>query len=794
MMKGFVLIFLGIFLTIGNGANGAEPVCPNPPSDPSWSNTRSWDEYKCENNDCKGNRLIRVISQVYGETCSLATTPGESCPSYSWSCSSFEDSPVSGSAQVLDTAPPYATCQGGGNWSTALPSFGCAGSCLKVPQNEKYYNNPEYSNRPDKNIGNANIKLPVKLDWDDVLGWEAEYGPRSYRIRAGGTEEISTQSELVPKACAFQSGKNQNWPVSACCGTDGTDCGPASNWNFTANLTPEPISPADPDWTGERGKENTPLPITLDWCNVNEAKSYQFRVYIMENGKETCHPWLVSIEEGKKTCSPWLVRWQRRGEDIERILYSDFPDEGVGFFTKSTTYKLEIRSCLDENGIDCRDYGQGWIFTTGETALPASFPLSPTNDPKGEKPVGLPLVLDWNDKSGINSYIYEITPVFGGKKIEEAAKTSQVPPLNHPELSLNTSYKWKVKSCWDYESKKCEEIFSEEWYFKTTGQPPNLVYPLSGAQGVTIPIAFDWQDVPGAKSYILKVAGDGLNLEQPVDKSEFSLEFLDFPVRQETIYSWQVKTCAWEKGACGQYANLQNFKTFRLPPPQNPSPENNGQLFTDEKYVSWANVLGAKSYQYQIKYLSLAAEEKDENCLPLVGKELFETPKTIPANADYVTLSCLGNYQWQVRSCLDKDCQETSNWSGPLSFVFLESSEAAGKGGLVPCGRTVNNPKTPWNEREPCQIKHVFLLIKTIIDFFLFRAAPIILVLLTAATGAMFYFSISAGAAAPLARVKSLWKSAGIGLGIIFFAWTIVNIVLKLVGYQIGIFGNWYQL
>ena len=45
-----------------------------------------------------------------------------------------------------------------------------------------------------------------------------------------------------------------------------------------------------------------------------------------------------------------------------------------------------------------------------------------------------------------------------------------------------------------------------------------------------------------------------------------------------------------------------------------------------------------------------------------------------------------------------------------------------------------------------------------------------------------------------MARVISLWKATGIGLGIVFFAWTIVNILLKLTGFNIGIFGNWYQI
>jgi len=48
-------------------------------------------------------------------------------------------------------------------------------------------------------------------------------------------------------------------------------------------------------------------------------------------------------------------------------------------------------------------------------------------------------------------------------------------------------------------------------------------------------------------------------------------------------------------------------------------------------------------------------------------------------------------------------------------------------------------------------------------------------------------------ALSPVAKVKSLWKAAGIGLAIIFFAWTIVSFLLTLFGYQVGIFGLWYE-
>ena len=113
------------------------------------------------------------------------------------------------------------------------------------------------------------------------------------------------------------------------------------------------------------------------------------------------------------------------------------------------------------------------------------------------------------------------------------------------------------------------------------------------------------------------------------------------------------------------------------------------------------------------------------------------------------------------------------------------------KGGLIPCGRTSDNPDTPWDETESCGIKHIFIMLKLIINFLLFKLAPIALILLAAASGVIFYFSLKMGAADPLIRIKSLWKAAGIGFGILLFSWVIINLIITSAGYQLG---PWWQL
>ena len=67
-----------------------------------------------------------------------------------------------------------------------------------------------------------------------------------------------------------------------------------------------------------------------------------------------------------------------------------------------------------------------------------------------------------------------------------------------------------------------------------------------------------------------------------------------------------------------------------------------------------------------------------------------------------------------------------------------------------------------------------------------------ILVLLAIATGVIYYFSM--GAPTTMAKVKSILKSAGVGYLIIFTAWIVINLILAVLGYKIGVFGKWWIL
>ena len=608
-------------------------------------------------------------------------------------------------------------------------------------------------------------------------------GPSSYRFRitedstGNVTEKILDKSDFLPsqeiQSCFLKSDAGYTWETQACCSSSGTNCGAWSdNWKFHTNSSPELVAQMDPDWNGPEKETDAAIIGTLKWCEVKDTQAYKFLAYIIENGTDICHPLL----EENGTCFPKILI---PALDVYMALpIPEFANEEHGFFTKNFDYAWKVAACKDESATDCSDFSQKWKFSLADTVLESPKLISPTDDPSGNTPVGLPVSLQWIGELGAHSFIYEIN------SIVQPPISSPSIGIDSPELSIDTLYSWKVKSCWDYDGKNCEDNWSETRQFKTTGRAPKLDSPEGS--NIQIPANFKWENVPGAKSFLFKIQGPGLDSTKVSDKPEI---FFDYPeLKQETDYSWQVKTCAKENGnLCGEWSPSKTFKTFKLSAPSNlsPSPAENISTYQMPRSFSWDPVPGAKFYKYTLNYISKSAEETGDCPTGQIIEE------NISGSSTFIALNCLGEYQWQVQACLDEDCNEAGEFS-PIQTITLIQEAPAQKGGLVPCGRNYDDPDTIWNERETCQIKHLFLMVKIILEFLVWKIAPLLLLLMALATAIIFYTSF--GGSAALAKVKSLWKAVGIGYGLIFLAWTIVNLALIFLGYEAAIFGPWYNI
>ena len=605
------------------------------------------------------------------------------------------------------------------------------------------------------------------------------------------TAVLRTSEFFAPCPCFFKSNRTYNWTVWACCNENGTNCGPPSVKQFKTSSAPEPKIPYDPDWAGSGEAENVSLVEKLQWCPIDEDKpqeerilSYSLLFYLIKNGVEECHP-LLKDATGK--CNPKLVLPEPEAGFLSPN--PEFPNEKYGFFTKKNSYSWEVAACKDLAAEDCTDYSQKWRFVIQANLLPPDL-FAPPNDQAGEKPTELPILLQWKGSLGSNSYVYEISSIGQG---------TTTPPnvsFDFPQLSLDTFYTWKVQPCWDYESKDCENVWSEAYTFKTTGRSPKPESMKPEGANIPIPITFEWEKVPGAKSFVFKIQGDGLDLEKPTNEPSFSLDYPD--LHQEKNYPWQVKTCVKEKEddcvkdqtCCGIWSDVKSLETFKLAPPSEVLfPKDNNKITFSQFPIpfSWKEVPWARYYKFTLEYVSKSAEESSEECVAGEKEERIVLSNQVPT-----PLRCLGDYQWQVVACLDKDCGEIGELGPFWRFTLIQESEGGTAGGLVPCGRTYDNPSTQWNERDSCQIKHLFLIVHIILNFILWKLAPLMLVLLTIISGVLYYLSL--GEMKTIVQVKSLWKAAGIGYAIIFFGWLIIDIFLSILGYRVGIFGPWWKI
>jgi hypothetical protein len=729
--------------------------------------------YKCANNLCgrEGGDMEQGIKwyECVDWSCS------DGCDS--WSGTDVVGGPYGpDQIQSYGEVPEYQTCPPQYNeWSTNPPVPECLGSCYPAPEPKPL--NDDYLLPKNTADGEGKYKLPINFGWEDNIEKEVIKEPNFCTV---GSYEFNipdpSLTEVVPNTqydqlvttsdafyklqCQLKSDSGYQWKVRACLDGDGEDCGDWSgSQNFNTSLAPEPISPYDSDWTGEELAENA-FPV-LKWCPIEEAGSYFLEVYREEG-------------EGKKLLL---------SERTTTPLYDD--DIGWQEIKKGFSYWWQVLWCpeIDTPTEECSPFSQLWGLISGEELLMA------TNlSPKDGSAVNLSTILAWEGARHAAAYWVNfqgngLNENFRVPRVEEGKSNLPLKEIWEENLKLDTLYYWQVATCSKTECGDWSEIIT----LRTTGAlPTNVKLEPSNESGeISFPFTISWDDMPGAASYAIKAPD--INLSETLLKPEKILYFEPPYPQQGGTYAVSIKTCADEEGkVCGEATQTQ-FTVASLKPPVLTQPKTGEPESIPSIHAKWHEVFGANAYEHQLTYTTAEPEETAE-CKSLVGSV---TKGTSPSPSATISALCAGQYSLQVRGCIDEACQKDpglGQWSSPLTFAVKEGAV----GGLIPCGRPANNPNTPWDDREPCEIKHLFLLIKVILDFLLFRLVPIALVVLALYSGIMFYLSL--GGVKALTQVISLWKSVGLGLIITFFAWTMVNVFLKLIGYQIGIFGNWYEL
>lgn len=105
-----------------------------------------------------------------------------------------------------------------------------------------------------------------------------------------------------------------------------------------------------------------------------------------------------------------------------------------------------------------------------------------------------------------------------------------------------------------------------------------------------------------------------------------------------------------------------------------------------------------------------------------------------------------------------------------FSFLLLYDFSVLGAG-LVPCGGP---------GEDPCTFCDLFKLMQNVINFIIIDIVPPVAILIFVVAGIMFL--VSAGDPGLLARSRNIFKTAVLGLAIIYGAWLIVGTILLVIG------------
>jgi len=348
---------------------------------------------------------------------------------------------------------------------------------------------------------------------------------------------------------------------------------------------------------------------------------------------------------------------------------------------------------------------------------------------------------------------------------------------------LNKPFDIYLAACKDEWGEKC--VFETKIEAKTTGAPPIGLSPPPPSPAV-VPRNLKINPVPGAASYIVEYDG---KKQRYVKTNDFWID-----VKEEKEYKWRIRSCADECKEienenlihCGEFSESVTFYGCPLNPPKKYSPTYGESFLPGNVTLSWDKIScdNAQVFYHLIVVYSKFSDEKREECKNLDGKEIVN--ETLTENTFTLSnLNCYGTYDWHVRGCLDEKCTEAGDWLD-LRFNIVKEIPPSGGGFGGICEKIV--PNCP---PEGCGIEDFPKLIFNILNCLLWTGIPILIIIGIVTTG--FTLIFLSGNVKLVERIKEIWKGIGIGILIMLFGWTILNIIFLILGWRKEIFGDWFN-
>lgn len=567
------------------------------------------------------------------------------------------------------------------------------------------------------------------------------------------------------------------------------------------------------------GEKNNQMPSQSMLNTLGSISSYIKIPGTITGKKDECHHLL--IDPVTKACKPETVSplGQSQIKPATEFSSSIYRNLNIDLFTKGLSYDWKLKRCFENPnaGMEfCKPeketdigYSQTWSFETIDNVklLPPIL-VKPNNDKNGATPIGISPTIAWTPQCGANSFEYELyeeetsvvknrtksTQITFVKTLPSPTTTSENNQEIKADIKIDTLYKWHVRACWPSEaipnaSQICDNDWSEFFYFRTTGRPPENL-KAEGESSANIPANFSWDATPGAGSYLLRLEETQSKkliskLISPKNTRREAVQLTSDDLNPNKTYSWKVKTCADASGKeenCGKkWAEAKElFTTKTLEAPSGAtSPANNASPDDLPGSLSWNPVRGAKAYKIEINYKNSGDTNKD---CPKDSKISEGTsPKTSYKMPD-LEVACLGTYEWTVASCITESCAKEEIGNPMIRKFFIRKESKNFKSGFLTCGLRDDDTSTKWDERKECQFEDLFKVANKILNFALFKLSFWLLPIMGLITGIIFY--TQAGGPQTLKMVIKAWKAIGIGYALIFFAWFLTTWTLQAFGYS----------
>lgn len=743
--------------------------------------------YKCANNACGKNGGGMQQGIKYSICHDETTTDG--CGGSSTQTFIDDPGPL-GPKNIGDFGKVgnFQQCPASNNtWSQTIPIPQCQGICYPAPE---LFDLDKIVKKPKNIFDGLKLKLPIHFEWKDNAEKELERDknpdgsvcPVTYDYAAKKGSDTATQGITAPpirdaivsrNECTLKPGTSYEFQIKAC---EGGTCSQPGKQSFDTSNAPQLLTPYDQDWEDkESSNDAVPFPITLKWCEVPDSEYYTLN---------------ISNEGVQKTLNSTKPEFTDYLQEIQKL---------------ETPFSWNITSC--DSSLLCSVISQTWSFLAGKdiTLQPPTL-KSPAFNGSSVPVVNYSSSLVWSSETNlVPAYLLHIEGPGLNKEFFVSAFEYPLNELGEIWTTLDLTYKWKVASCTAQDKKKCQQdsrkniVWSSEWQFKTTGKTPTSlsVYDKDpGTQRVAVPFTINWGPVPSAFSYRYEIATNGgfapLIREGQATNTHIQIPFSDSDnpqLTQNTTYHWRVKTCADDQARiCGNWTS-NSFTTVSLAAPLVVEPEENKSQTIPTVPLSWHKVFSGNFYTYKLTYTTPRADESPY-CRGLAGTVVSQEGIVLNGTSSSAKVHCAGQYALEMQACLDDQCKEKGT---SRSRVFSVVEPEGSTQGFVSCGAAKDNKSTPWDEKEPCQLKHIFLLLRNILDFILWKLSIIVVAVGAIGTGAFLYF-FSFGNPLAMAQIKSAWKAVGVGYLIILFAWVGLNLFLDIAGFNVNVFGRWYDI